>query len=150
MVSRELGVRGEWEDAHHAHARNRASYLPDNYVPLAEAGVLQLVDDDTTIMPGVRVRRTGGHTMHHQIVQIESKGQTAAYVGDLFPTTAHLPDAWLMAFDLHPMDTLAAKGQFAKDAMERDTLVFFPHDPVVAAGYFREEAGKRWTAPALG
>ncbi len=54
--------RGEWEDATHPHERNRASYLADNYLPLADAGVLQLVDDDMTIMPGVRVRRTGGHT----------------------------------------------------------------------------------------
>src|SRR5436190_24005470 len=52
--------RGEWEDATHPHERNRASYLFDNYVPLADAGVLQFVDDDQTIMPGVRVRRTGG------------------------------------------------------------------------------------------
>ena len=60
--------RGEWEDATHPNERNRASYLADNFVPLADAGVLQLVDDDQTIMPGVKVRRTGGHTMHHQMV----------------------------------------------------------------------------------
>ena len=141
--------RGEWEDANHPHERNRASYLADNYVPLAEAGVLQLVDDDATIMPGVKVRRTGGHTMHHQIVLIESKGQTAAYVADLMPTTAHVPDAWIMGFDLYPMDTLAAKKQCAKEAMEKNTLVFFEHDPAIAAGYIREQDGKRRVAPAL-
>ena len=54
-----------------------ASYLADNFLPLADAGVLQLVDDDQTIMPGVRVQRTGGHTMHHQMVWIESGGQDA-------------------------------------------------------------------------
>ena len=48
--------RGEWEDATHPNARTRASYMLDNYVPLADAGVLQLVDDDQMIMPGVRVR----------------------------------------------------------------------------------------------
>ena len=85
---------------------------PTTSLPLAEAGVLQLVDDDATIMPGVRVRRTGGHTMHHQIVLIESEGRTAAFVADLIPTTAHLPDAWMMGYDLYPMDTLAAKQQF--------------------------------------
>ena len=47
-------------------------------MPLADAGVLELVDDDQTIMPGVRVRRTGGHTMHHQMVLIESGGKTAS------------------------------------------------------------------------
>jgi glyoxylase-like metal-dependent hydrolase (beta-lactamase superfamily II) len=135
--------RGEWEDAQRTHARNRASYLADNYLPLAEAGVLQLVDDDATIMPGVKVRRTGGHCMHHQITLIESKGRTAAFVADLIPTTAHVPDAWIMAFDLYPMDTLAAKKQFVKDAIEKETLVFFEHDPAVAAGYIREHDGKR-------
>ena len=140
--------RGEWEDATHPHARNRASYLMDNYVPLAEAGVLQLVDDDQTIMPGVRVRRTGGHTMHHQMITIESGGQRAAFVADLMPTTAHLADAWLMGFDLYPMDTLAAKGQFVREAVEKRTLVFFEHDPVVAAGYIQDHNGQRSIQPA--
>jgi methylmalonyl-CoA epimerase len=135
--------RGEWEDATHPHERNRASYLLDNYVPLADAGVLQLVDDDATIMPGVKVRRTGGHTMHHQMVVIESGGKTAAFVADLIPTTAHAPNAWIMGFDLYPMETLAAKKQFVKEAMEKEILVFFEHDPAVAAGYIREENGKR-------
>lgn len=134
--------RGEWEDATHPNARTRASYLLDNYVPLAEAGVLQLVDEDQTIMPGVRVRRTGGHTMHHQIVTIESGGKTAAFVADLIPTTAHVPEPWVMGFDLYPLETLSAKSAFIRDAVERDTLVFFEHDPLVAAGYLREKDGR--------
>src|SRR5436305_12068248 len=93
--------RGEWEDATHPHERNRASYLPDNYVPLADAGVLQLVDDDQTIMPGVRVKRTPGHTAHHQIVLIESAGKSAAFVADLMPTTAHVSSAWIMGYDVY-------------------------------------------------
>jgi len=140
--------RGEWEDATHPHARNRASYLLDNYVPLADAGVLQLVDDDLTIMPGVKVRRTGGHTMHHQMIVIESGGKTAAFVADLMPTAAHAPDPWVMGFDLYPMDTLAAKNRFAREAMEKGTLVFFEHDPAIAAGYIREIDGKRSIQPA--
>jgi methylmalonyl-CoA epimerase len=129
--------RGEWEDATHAHERNRASYLTRNYVPLAGAGVLQLVDDDQTIMPGVRVRRTGGHTMHHQLIQVESGGKAAAFVADLIPTTAHVPDAWIMGYDLYPMDTLRAKQAFIKEAIDKDILVFFEHDPNVTAGYIR-------------
>jgi glyoxylase-like metal-dependent hydrolase (beta-lactamase superfamily II) len=135
--------RGEWEDATHPNVRTRASYLLDNYVPLAEAGVLQLVDEDRTIMPGVRVVRTGGHTPHHQMVVIESGGKTAAFVADLIPTVAHLPDAWVMGYDLSPLDALLAKQRFVKDALEKEILVFFEHDPSVAAGYIREEHGKR-------
>ena len=141
--------RGEWEDATHPHERNRASYIADNYVPLADAGVLQLVDDDQTIMPGVRVRRTGGHCMHHQMVLIESGGRTAAFVADLMPTTAHLGAPWIMGYDLYPMDTLAAKKAFLAEAVETNMLVFFEHDPAVPAGYIREEHGKRRIVPAL-
>ena len=141
--------RGEWEDATHPHERNRASYIADNFVPLAEAGVLQLVDDDQTIMPGVRVRRTGGHCMHHQMVLIESAGTTAAFVADLIPTTAHLSAPWIMGYDLYPMDTLAMKKAFLEEAVAKNILVFFEHDPAVPAGYIREEKGKRRIIPAL-
>jgi glyoxylase-like metal-dependent hydrolase (beta-lactamase superfamily II) len=141
--------RGEWEDANHPHERNRASYIADDFVPLAEAGVLQLVDEDVTIMPGVRVRRTGGHCMHHQMVLIESGGRTAAFAADLMPTTAHLGAPWIMGYDLYPMDTLAAKKAFTAEAVEKNMLVFFEHDPAVAAGYIREEHGKRRIVPAL-
>ena len=127
--------RGEWDDATHPHARNRASYRPDNFLPLVEAGVLDLVDDDQVIMPGVRVQRTGGHTAHHQIVWIESGGASAAFIGDLMPTTVHLPDPWIMGFDLYPMQTLAAKRAFVQEAVSRGTLVLFEHDPSIAGGY---------------
>jgi methylmalonyl-CoA epimerase len=135
--------RGEWEDATRPTARTRASYLLDNYVPLAEAGVLQLVDDDATIMPGVRVRRTGGHTPHHQMILIESGGRTAAFVADLIPTTAHLPEVWVMGYDLFPLESMAAKQRFVAEATEKNMLVFFEHDPLVAAGYLRDVDGSR-------
>jgi glyoxylase-like metal-dependent hydrolase (beta-lactamase superfamily II) len=141
--------RGEWEDALHPNARNRASYINDNYVPLADAGVLQMIDEDSTIMPGVRARRTGGHTAHHQLIEIESGGKTAAFVADLLPTTAHLPDAWIMGFDLFPLETLSAKQRFLADAVSRRTLVFFEHDPATAAGYIRMEKGRASVEPAL-
>jgi methylmalonyl-CoA epimerase len=142
--------RGEWDQATHANERTRASYLPDNYVPLADRGVLQLVDDDQTIMPGVRVRRTGGHTMHHQMAIIESGGRRAAFVADMMPTTAHVADAWIMGYDLFPLDTLSAKQQFVREALQHETLVFFEHDPAIAAGYIRDQDGKRRVEPAAG
>lgn len=135
--------RGEWEDALAPNERTRASYLLENYKPLADAGVLQLVDEDTTIMPGVRVRRTGGHTKHHQIVQIESKGRTAVFAADLIPTRAHVADAWIMSYDLFPLDTLEFKRALAREAIDREYLIFFEHDPIVAAGYIREDGGRR-------
>jgi methylmalonyl-CoA epimerase len=143
-------IRGaEWEDATHPHERNRASYLQDDFVPLAEAGVVEFFDGDQTIRPGVRVVRTGGHTGQHQIVFVESAGQTAVFVADLIPTTAHLQDAWVMGYDLFPMDTLAFKRQFIRDAIDREYLILFEHDPQVAAGYIRERDGRRYVEQVL-
>jgi glyoxylase-like metal-dependent hydrolase (beta-lactamase superfamily II) len=133
----------EYEDATHPNERNRASYLVENYVPLREAGVIDLVAGDALIMPGVRVVRTGGHTMHHQIVYIESGGRTAVFAADLIPTTAHIDNAWVMGYDLYPMDTLAFKRAFIREAIDREYLIFFEHDPDVAAGFIREANGRR-------
>ena len=138
-----IAHRGEWEDATHPHERNRASYLPQDFVPLETAGVLTLVDDDAQIMPGVTYRRSGGHTQHHQVVMIESYGQTAVFAADMYPTSVHLADPWVMGYDLYPMDTLAFKRAFAPEAIEHEYLVFFEHDPSMAAGRFRETNGKR-------
>ena len=133
----------EWDDAAHAHERNRASYLKENFVPLADAGVLDLVAGDEVIMPGVRVVRTGGHTRNHQIVVIESRDETAVFAADLMPTTAHVDEPWIMAYDLYPMQTLEFKRTFVREAIDREYLIFFEHDPEVAAGYIREVNGRK-------
>jgi methylmalonyl-CoA epimerase len=139
--------RGEWNDAVHPHERNRASYLADNFAPLVDAGVVDFVDEDQSVVPGVRVQRTGGHTMHHQIVWIESGSDRAVFLADLMPTAAHLPDPWIMGYDLYPMDTLFAKQAFARTVASRDTLVFFEHDPAIPAAFITEQQGKLGLQP---
>jgi glyoxylase-like metal-dependent hydrolase (beta-lactamase superfamily II) len=137
----------EWEDATHPHERNRASYLQDDFVPLKTAGVLDLVAGDAEIMPGVRVRWTGGHARSHQVVMLESGGRTAVFTADMIPTTAHVDEAWIMGYDLYPMETLAFKRGFVREAIEREYLIFFEHDPKVSAGYIREKDGKKYVEP---
>jgi methylmalonyl-CoA epimerase len=139
----------EWEDATHPHERNRASYLQDDFVPLKPAGVVDFYSGDVTVKPGVRVVRTGGHTGQHQIVYLESGGRTAVFTADLVPTTAHLQDPWVMGYDLFPMEVLAFKRRFMREAIDREYLVFFEHDPLVAAGFIRERDGKRWVEQVL-
>ena len=133
----------EWEDATHPHERNRASYLQDDFVPLQAAGVVHFFDGDSTIRPGIEVVRTGGHTGQHQIIYLTSGGRTAVFVADLIPTVAHLQDPWVMGYDLFPMETLAFKKRFIREAIEQEHLICFEHDPHVAAGYIREEGRRR-------
>lgn len=141
--------RAEWEDATHPHDRNRASYLPDDFLPLEKAAVVGFYDADQEIQPGVRVVRTGGHTGQHQIVYLESGGKTAVFTADLIPTAAHIQDPWIMGYDLFPMETLAFKKRFIREAIEREYLIFFEHDPFIAAGYIREIDGKRFVQRVL-
>lgn len=134
--------RGEWEDATHPHERNRASYLAENYVPLLEAGRVDFIEEDGDVLPGLSVHRTGGHTMHHQLVRFEADGRTAIFAADLLPTVAHVDLPWIMGYDLYPMDTLSYKRQFLREAIAGEYVIFFEHDPVVAAGIIREEDGR--------
>ena len=140
---------GEYEDATHPHERNRASYFVENYVPLVEAGLVDFTRGDESVMTGVRVRRTGGHTRFHQIVYIESGGKTAIFAADLIPTTAHVDEPWIMAYDLYPMDTLEFKRGFLQEAIEREYLVFFEHDPKIAAGYIRQKDGRKYVEAVI-
>lgn len=135
--------RGDWEDATHPHDRNRASYLAENFLPLADAGVIDFIEDDGEVLPGISVWRTGGHAMHHQWVKVQSGGRTAAFVADLIPTTAHLDEPWIMGYDLYPMDTFYYKQRFIREAIDGEYVVFFEHDPAIAAGIIRERDGKR-------
>jgi len=145
--ARYIVSHGEWEDATHPHERNRASYFADNFVPLQEAGRIDVLRGDQEVAPGIRVRRTGGHTRFHQIIYIESAGKTAVFAADLMPTTAHVDLPWIMGYDLYPMDTLEFKRTFLKEAIEREYLVFFEHDPRVAAGFIREKDRRVYVEP---
>jgi hypothetical protein len=48
-----------------------------------------------------------------------------------------------MGYDLYPMETLEFKKAFLREAIEREYLIFFEHDPNVAAGYIRDTNGKK-------
>ncbi len=134
--------RQEYEDANHPSERTRASYLPHNWKPLEESGMLHLIDEDQQIVPGVTVIHTPGHTAGHQSVKIESGGRTLFYLGDLCPTSAHVPPAWTLGYDLFPLTTLEMRKKIYAQAMAQEWLLFFEHDTVVPAGYLQQKDGK--------
>lgn len=118
----------EWQDATHPHERNQASYLPENFAPLEDARCLELVSGEYELEPGLKVIRSGGHTRGHQCVLIDSEGERAVFLGDLIPTTAHVPLPWIMGYDLYPVDTLESKRQLLARAAAEDWTLLFQHD----------------------
>jgi glyoxylase-like metal-dependent hydrolase (beta-lactamase superfamily II) len=131
--ARYVAQRGEWEVALSGVPELRGSYPLEHLVPLAEAGMLDLVEGNVEIVPGLRTRVTGGHTRWHQVVLLESEGQTAAYLGDLCPMAAHMRTMWGMGYDVYPLDTRINKPQLLGEAADQGWLVLWDHDPDMAA-----------------
>jgi glyoxylase-like metal-dependent hydrolase (beta-lactamase superfamily II) len=124
--------RNDLEFARHTNERTRASYLPHNFEPVAAANRWRLLDGDLEALPGISVRVTPGHVPFHQVVVLRNRGETAVFVGDLFPTTAHLPLPWIMGYDLEPLRTLESKRALLADAVAGGWRLIFEHDPLVA------------------
>jgi glyoxylase-like metal-dependent hydrolase (beta-lactamase superfamily II) len=119
---------GEYHYATHTNERTAASYFPHNFVPVHEAGRYDLVEGEREIVPGIRVLPTPGHVPYHQSILIESRGEAALYLGDLVPTSAHLPLPWIMGYDVEPLVTLETKRRILRRAMDEGWLVVFEHD----------------------
>ena len=126
--------RGEYEYATHTNERTAASYFAHNFVPLVEAGLVDFVEGDGEILPGIRSVLTPGHTPFHQGLLIESDGERAFYLADLAPTAAHLPLPWIMGYDVEPLVTLETKRRILKRVVDDEWLVIFEHDASTAWG----------------
>jgi glyoxylase-like metal-dependent hydrolase (beta-lactamase superfamily II) len=121
--------RDEHAHAESPHERDRASYLPENWRPLAESGQLELRPPDYEVVPGLRLETVAGHSRTMQCVRLDSGGSTLFGFADLVPTRAHVPAAWVMGYDLYPVETLEAKQRLLPQAAREDWLCLFYHDP---------------------
>ena len=142
--------RGEWHYATHTNERTAASYLAPNFVPLHEAGVLDLVEGEGEVVAGIRVLPTPGHVPFHQSVLLESAGEVACFLGDVVPTSAHLPLPWIMGYDVEPLVTLESKRWLLRRAQEEGWLVIFEHDAAVAWGRVAHDGRAYGLAADLG
>jgi glyoxylase-like metal-dependent hydrolase (beta-lactamase superfamily II) len=68
------------------------------------------------------------------MVLVRDRGESAAFVSDLIPTTAHLPLPWIMGYDLEPLRTLESKRSVLAEAVRAGWRIVFEHDPAVALG----------------
>jgi glyoxylase-like metal-dependent hydrolase (beta-lactamase superfamily II) len=141
--------RGEYAYATHTNERTAASYFPHNFVPVHEAGRFDFVDGDQEIISGVRVIPTPGHVPHHQGILLTSRGEQAFYLGDLVPTSSHLPLPWIMGYDVEPLVTLETKRFMLKRALEEGWRLIFEHDATVATGRVAHDGKTYSLAPEV-
>lgn len=121
--------RGELEHARSPNERDRASYFPENWEPLVEAGVVELFEDEVEVVPGVSAVKVPGHNADMCVIRIDGgNGEQGVFWADLVPTTAHVPLPWIMGYDLFPMETLASKKEWLPRAASGRWTCIFEHD----------------------
>jgi glyoxylase-like metal-dependent hydrolase (beta-lactamase superfamily II) len=134
---------GEWQYARRPSDRDAISYIPDNYDPLVQSGQMTLMKGGEEILPGISVKTFPGHTASMQAVIVSNGGQTACYISDLIPTTAHIDISWGMGFDLYPLQTIESKKAYYAKAIAEKWLTVFTHDAKRPWAYVeKDEAGK--------
>lgn len=134
--------RRNWQWAHSPSERDRRSYRPADLEPLQHSNRLHLLEGETELFPDLELVVSEGHTPGQQLPRVRGGGTHLVCCGDLIPTRSHLPPAWIAAFDLHPMTTLEEKKVLVAQALEEDGILFFSHDPEVAAGRLGEREGQ--------
>jgi len=136
---------GEWQEAQRPNERTRATYLAENFEPLDDAGVVELVEGPVEVAPGVRMVPAPGHTAHY-LVELESEGELAIYLGEVAQHPLMLERvAWLSAFDVLPLVNLETKKKVIEKALERRALIVSVHAPYPGLGrLLLEEGRRRW------
>lgn len=140
-----LTNQAHWLWAIEPNAREKASFLKENILPLKASGQLAFLDtpesglvDASHIFPGLELYIVNGHTERMMLPIFSYKGRKVAFCADLLPSSAHIQLPYIMAYDMRPLVTLSEKEVFLKLAVENDWVLFFEHDPVVECGTVKQ------------
>ena len=123
-----------WDLANSPSEKDRGSYLAENWSVLAENGMIEYVTDREEFLPGIEIMLTYGHTIGMMHPLIKDGDNTVFYAADIFPMAAHVPLAWVMAYDLNPVQTIKEKRSLLPTMVDKNWTVFFEHDPLRQAG----------------
>jgi glyoxylase-like metal-dependent hydrolase (beta-lactamase superfamily II) len=138
----------EWEEATNPNERTRAGFVPDDFLPLQSAGLLDLVDGERRVTDEVTIIPTPGHTDGHASVVISSAGETAIYTGDIAQVAAQFErTAWVSAYDLYPLVSMETKRALVERAIETGSVLISPHAPFPGLGRMTRtpEGYRKWT-----
>lgn len=121
-----------WKWATEPNAREKASFLKENIVPIEESGQLKFIDRTGNggkfDLPEIDFLFVDGHTESQMLPKISYKGETIIFMADLLPSVGHIPLPYVMGYDTRPLITLDEKGKFLKDAADNNYTLFLEHD----------------------
>lgn len=127
--------KDHWNWATQPNAREKASFLKENIIPMEESGQLHFVDrqSEHSFIKSVAdlnfdILFVDGHTDKQMIPHIHYKGKTLVFMADLLPTAGHIPLPYVMGYDTRPLLTLPEKEKFLKTAVDNQYYLFLEHD----------------------
>jgi glyoxylase-like metal-dependent hydrolase (beta-lactamase superfamily II) len=120
--------RSQWEWASKNNLREEDAFLEENFLPIAESGRMNLVDEEGELFKGFSLRFCFGHTPGLMIPVIDYNGKRLVYTGDLIPTVAHIPLIWNMSYDIETLKTIEEKQSLLTEALEKNYILVFQHD----------------------
>jgi glyoxylase-like metal-dependent hydrolase (beta-lactamase superfamily II) len=137
------------------NAREKASFLKENFVPLMEEGVLKMLDvlpHDQLLewMPNINIGYAYGHTEALMTPYIKSQGKTIVYCADLLPSPSHISMPYVMGYDIRPLQTLIEKEWFLSNAVDQGHVLFFEHAPKIEACTVKRNAKGRIVVNQMG
>ena len=118
----------QWNWATRPNRREKASFLHENMMPVADIGKLNLFEGPFELIPGFEVRIYNGHTVGQAIPFITTGNHTVVFMADIIPTSAHLPLPYIMSYDTQPLISLTEKELFLNEAVEKEYILYFEHD----------------------
>lgn len=124
-------TKRHYDWAYTPNARERASFLKENFVPLADAGILHYTVEEQGYpwSDQIRLRFSYGHTesMMHPEIRINDH-LTLIYAADLIPSAHHVGLPYIMGYDIRPLITLEEKTAFLREVAEKGYYLFLEHD----------------------
>ncbi len=137
--------RRAWQWAQAPTEHDRAAFRPECFELLTHSSQLHLVDGEVEVLPGILSVPSPGHVPFHQSILVRDGGESACFLGDIVPTSAHLPAAWIMGYDLEPLVTLATKKALLARAAREAWQLVFEHDAAVARAGVVSDGGQAYS-----
>lgn len=123
-----------WEWATKPNAREKASFLSENILPIQESGQLKFIerhgDFNSSSELGFGITFVDGHTDSMMVPHIIYKEKTICFMADLLPSTGHIPLPYVMGYDTRPLITLEEKGKFLSKAADNHWILMLEHDSI--------------------
>lgn len=119
-----------WKWATEPNPREKASFLPENILPIQESGQLNFLAEGEDYDHNIQVRYASGHTDAMMLPQIIYKGKTILYMADLLPSVGHIPLPYVMGYDTRPLLTLEERQSYWKECADKEYILFLEHDPI--------------------